>query len=362
MYLESRCQKLSKKPDHEQGSVIVLVALFMTVFLGMCAMVVDIGALYAKQSQLQNAIDSAVLAAAQELPNTTNAKVVADQYMVLNGFSPTDAIITFSEANKRINISGSKQVNYVFAAVLGFNSSIVSTSASATNGSAPNAFKYALFSGSTSSTLVLNGSNQTVTGDSHSNEDFLANGSKILITGACEAVETVVVNGSNISLGTIVENAPFIDMPDFSDTIKTLATEAGQNYVGNKTYNGSNIDVNSPIYVTGNLTVNGSHFYGKGTIVATGTIDFNGSNLYNSGDDSVCFYSKSGNITINGSNAVLNGMVYAPNGTVTMNGSNQTVYGRVIGNKVTINGSNLNITSGDKDLKSLPFGGVKLVR
>lgn len=55
----------------------MLVALLMTVFLGMCAMVVDIGALYAQQSQLQNAIDSSVLAAAlaaaQELPNTMSA-------------------------------------------------------------------------------------------------------------------------------------------------------------------------------------------------------------------------------------------------------------------------------------------------
>lgn len=353
---------MREKPDQEQGSVIVLVALLMTVFLGMCAIVVDIGVLYAKQSQLQNAIDSSVLAAAQELPNTTSAQVIANQYMVLNGFTPTDVIITFSDGNKTINISGSKQIDFVFAAVLGFNNSIVSTMASATNGSAPKAFNYALFSGSDTATLTLNGSNQTVIGSSHSNKKFSANGSNLAITGACEAVTTVSVNGSNINIGTIVENAPNIDMPDFSDTLQTLATEAGQNYVGNKTYNGSNVDVNSPIYVTGNLTVNGSNFYGKGTIVATGTIDFNGSNLYNSGDDSVCFYSKSGNITINGSNAVLNGMVYAPNGTITMNGSNQTIYGRVIGNKVTINGSNLNITSSDKDFESLPFGGVKLVK
>jgi len=354
--------KVNKKPDREQGSIMVLVALLMTVFLGLCAVVVDTALLYGKQSQLQNAIDSSVLAAAQELPNITSARVVADQYMVLNGFSPTDVIITFSDGNKTINISGSKQVNFNFAAVLGVTSSVVRTSASATNGSAPKAFMYALFSGSTTSTLMLNGSNQIVTGNAHTNKKFIANGSNLLITGACEAVTTVGINGSNISIGTIVENAPYIDMPDFSDTIKTLATEAGQKYTGNKTYNGSNVDVNSPIYVTGDLTVNGSHFYGNGTIVADGDIDFNGSNLYNSGDDSVCFYSKSGDITINGSNAILNGMVYAPNGTITMNGSNQTVYGRVIGDEVTINGSNLDITSSDKDLSSLPFGGIKLVK
>ncbi|MHB8125109.1 MAG: beta strand repeat-containing protein, partial [Desulfitobacteriaceae bacterium] len=217
-----------------------------------------------------------------------------------------------------------------------------------------NAFNYALFSGSSTSGLLLNGANQTINGSSHSNKDFLANGSKLTVTGTCEAVTTVRTNGSQIHIGTIVQNAPYVEMPDFSDQIKTQADAAGQTYNGNKTYNGSNINVQSPIYVNGNLTINGSHFSGKGTIVATGNITFNGSNLNNTGDDSVCFYSKNGNILINGANAILNGMVYAPNGTITMNGANQTIYGRVVGNQVTMNGSGLNIISGDNDLESLP--------
>ena len=58
---------------------------------------------------------------------------------------------------------------------------------------------------------------------------------------------------------------------------------------------------------------------------------------------------------------MLDGLVYAPSGTIKMNGSNQTVNGRVIGNKVTFNGSNYNITSGTGDLDSLPKSSVKLV-
>jgi hypothetical protein len=45
-----------------------------------------------------------------------------------------------------------------------------------------------------------------------------------------------------------------------------------------------------------------------------------------------------------------------------MNGSHQTVNGRVIGNTVTINGSNLSIIGGTSELTSLPSSGVKLVR
>lgn len=113
---------------------------------------------------------------------------------------------------------------------------------------------------------------------------------------------TITTNGSEILLGSRLPNSAFVDMPDFSDTIKKQAQEAGQLYTGNKIYNGSSIDVNQPIYV-------------------------------------------------NGSSAVFDGILYVPNGNITMNGSSQTVNGRVIGNTVTINGSNLNIISGTNELK-----------
>ena len=80
-------------------------------------------------------------------------------------------------------------------------------------------------------------------------------------------------------------------------------------------------------------------------------------------DDAVCFCSKSGNIIINGSNATLDGILYAPGGSIIMNGSNQTVKGRVIANTVTINGSDLKIIGGTSGLASLPAAGkAKLVK
>lgn len=351
-----------RSPNQEKGSVVIIVALLMTVLLGFCAFVVDIGMLYIQQQKFQNAVDATVLAAAQELPDTISATDIANQYIELNGFSLSDISLSFLDGNDTIKITGTKTVNYYLAKALGFNNATVHVSASAMKGDIPDAFNYALFSGSSTATLSLNGSNQNIVGSSHANKNFSANGSKLNITGACEAVSSVSVNGSQINIGNIVQNAPYIDMPDFSDQVKNLAEAAGQSYLGDRNYNGNNIELQSPIYVTGNLTINGSHFSGKGTIVATGNITFNGSNLYDSSNDAVCFYSKNGNIIINGSNAVLSGIVYAPNGTITMNGSNQTVYGRVIGEQDTINGSSLNIISSTNDYKSLPLSGVKLIK
>jgi formylmethanofuran dehydrogenase subunit C len=209
----------------------------------------------------------------------------------------------------------------------------------------------------------LNGGNHYIEGSVHTNKNLIANGSKLTITGECEAASTITTNGSEISIGTKVPGASNIEMPDFSEIIKQQAEETGTVYTGNKTFNGSFTEVESSLYVTGNVYVNGSNFRGKGCILATGDIIFNGSSLMESTDDSVCFYSKNGNIIVNGSNASLEGILYAPEGSVIMNGSNQTVDGRVIANTITINGSNLEVTGSPQQLKSLPSSGaVKLIR
>ena len=87
---------------------------------------------------------------------------------------------------------------------------------------------------------------------------------------------------------------------------------------------------------------------------------FNIGDLMNSPSDSVCFYSKNGNITINGSNIVLNGIIYAPNGKVSINGSTIKINGRVIANEIAFNGSDIRVISSDHDLDILPTSSIKL--
>ena len=51
--------------NRDEGAVLVLVALFLTILLGVGALVVDFGALYVEKRSLQNGADSAALAVAQ---------------------------------------------------------------------------------------------------------------------------------------------------------------------------------------------------------------------------------------------------------------------------------------------------------
>jgi hypothetical protein len=62
------------------GQVIPLVAVSMVVLIGMAALVFDIGRVYVAQQQLQAAVNSAALAAGQDLPSATAAHGAAVSY------------------------------------------------------------------------------------------------------------------------------------------------------------------------------------------------------------------------------------------------------------------------------------------
>lgn len=114
----------------ERGSVIVIVALSLTVLLGFCAIVTDIGLLYAQKAHLQNSVDSAALAGAQELPNNpNNAKAIAIDYATRNGAS--DVNVTFEGNNSKIIVQASKQTPTYFARIWGITEEQISVSARA---------------------------------------------------------------------------------------------------------------------------------------------------------------------------------------------------------------------------------------
>ncbi|MDP4183362.1 MAG: pilus assembly protein TadG-related protein [Bacillota bacterium] len=351
----------SKFLKSNKGASVIIFSLALTVVIGMSAIVVDIGNVVVERQKLQNAVDSAALAAAQELPDKQRAIEVANKYIADNGFTPEDINVSFSDDDTKLIVNGNKDVQFLFARILGLDSKNTKCNATAMTGNIGQALDYVLFSGSASTNLIINGSKTYVNGNSHTNAGFIANGSMQTITGACEAVKTVVVNGTHMEIDDRVPNAPYVDMPDFSETIRLQAEKAGTLFDSSKTYNGSNINVDEPIYVNGNINVDGSHFKGKGCILATGDITINGSNLYDSQEDSVCFYSKNGRIIVNGSNIELNGIVYAPNGSIILNGSNQTIMGRVIGKTLVFNGSNLTVDGADVNLGGIPSKGTRLI-
>lgn len=111
---------------NDKGNIAIISCLLITALLGFTAYVIDIGMVYIEKTKLTNAIDSAALAAALELPdNGMEAKTVAQSYLQKNNVDTNQATITVGEDHKSIEIEKIKNVNHLFAKAIGINSSSV---------------------------------------------------------------------------------------------------------------------------------------------------------------------------------------------------------------------------------------------
>lgn len=105
---------------NEKAAVTVLVAFTMTVLIGFCALVTDVGLLYINRGRMVNALDSAVLAGVQELPDQESALNTASNYADMNGLLSSEYVFQLGEENRSISGTASRKVALLFARVLGF--------------------------------------------------------------------------------------------------------------------------------------------------------------------------------------------------------------------------------------------------
>jgi len=367
----------------EAGQSVILVAISIALLCGVAALVADVGMVSVSQGQLQNAADAAALAAARDLPTAATAKTTAKTYAGYNGVAAADTTATtpYKGNANRIEVVCQETVNYTFARIIGLNSTVVTARAVAEkSGGGGGCFGYAVFSGGNSLLLGMYSSALNITGSVHSNYSLMITGSSQTITGNAEAVTSLNCYVSSITIGGVAQGASidiqgstinvpnrvtspaaFITMPDFSAEVKTEATAAGNASTGNKTFYGTNFNVDSSFYVDGNVQVAASTFAGQGTICATKDINMSGSMLEANAGTAVCLYSTGGNISLSTSGLTINGTLYAPNGKIGIYASNINIYGRVIAKEIIITGSNVNIISGSNDLDFLAGGTIALI-
>ncbi|MHB0875765.1 MAG: vWA domain-containing protein [Anaerolineae bacterium] len=127
----------------QQGQSLVLVALLLVVLLGFTALAVDVGLLMVGKARLQVALDAAVLAAVQELPDTGEADAVFYEYVGAN--FPVSALFPAPKATPHYSTTGeAASLNTVtatgtvhaplhFARVLGLDSADIGAGAAAAN-------------------------------------------------------------------------------------------------------------------------------------------------------------------------------------------------------------------------------------
>lgn len=134
---------------NQKGSVLVVVAFGMALFVGFAAFTVDLGTAYVTKSNLQKAADAAALAGAQMIPNATNAKSkaleyagknnlnIAGQTAITNGVQTTEVkvVTPYNGDPTKVEVTCTKTVNFIFAKVIGIPTGTVVARSVAQNNS-----------------------------------------------------------------------------------------------------------------------------------------------------------------------------------------------------------------------------------
>jgi Putative Flp pilus-assembly TadE/G-like len=123
---------------NERGQAVVLVVLFMGVFFGLAAAVLDVGAWYRADRELQATADAAALAGAQGLPsNQAEAASLALDYAGKNGGGVIPGDVTFPAGvvpGDTISVHAQKPMPGFFSKAFGINSVTIGADATARTG------------------------------------------------------------------------------------------------------------------------------------------------------------------------------------------------------------------------------------
>ena len=124
---------MKQKWKDESGQTMVLFTLMLTILIGVLALVIDYGMPTWTARRLQNAADSAALAAATMLPADSAerkaiARTEAIEYATKNGYSNAD--VTFPDTTT-VKVIVNTTVEYSFAKIFGLTSVDLERSASA---------------------------------------------------------------------------------------------------------------------------------------------------------------------------------------------------------------------------------------
>ncbi|MDP2858234.1 MAG: pilus assembly protein TadG-related protein [Bacillota bacterium] len=117
----------------QDGYVLPVFVVFMTVVIGIGAITLDAGRMYTTKLMLRNISDAAALAGVASLPgSTSNAIATAIEYAVLNGADPDKVLVEVSSNNDKLMVAVTKTLQLNFAGLI--SAGTVNISATSTAG------------------------------------------------------------------------------------------------------------------------------------------------------------------------------------------------------------------------------------
>ena len=129
----TRCASPRRKRG-QSGQVLIIVAILLPSLAAMAGMAIDVGSYAADRTSLQNAADSIALAASQELPDTSAATGVAEDWAVRNGIDLGDMELFFTgqspgNPNPKVRVRIERTHQFHFMQVVGVADKDVQASA-----------------------------------------------------------------------------------------------------------------------------------------------------------------------------------------------------------------------------------------
>ncbi len=344
----TRWRRRQRGDDSGAVAVIVAVFVFFVVF-AVLALVADMGRAYTVKAQLQNAADSAALAAARDLSNTATAKSTAVTYAGVNGQTITTADVTtpYLGDSSAVRVVVKQRMPLLFLGLLGKPYMDISATATA---AATSSAGYAVFAGHD---FTTNGGIQVV-GALYAGAAATFNGTNALVTGGVDAF-TISANGNN-TLEPQHQGVALITPAQYATTIGLTAAIAALPTGSARATYASDCTIDTNWYAThatiqvidcgGQATVTDDPPIGHPlrAIIANNEIQLNpkGNNRFAFGSttNSFLFYSKVSNVTLKPHGMDLYGTIYAPGGLVQGDSSASVhAHGRIIAKDVTLNGT-----------------------
>lgn len=378
--------RLSDRPD-DRGAVAIVVAVFAIVAMVLIAFVVDRGRIYVERAQLQNAVDSAALAAVQEtcenpIATPSAVRAVAINYGAQNGVTvdPGDVIVQDDPngATTGVSVAAERSVSSFFAGFAGVGNAVVAARGTATRLCRTNfqyiadeAFLYTAsvtvnapifagqcFNGGSQSTYNSIVAVSTPEGsaacdpyfnDSNLNDDPINLGTSPTVLAGYDPLYDQEISAAN----AFAQSWPYARTGTTPES--AIAANVGECGPYNGLLEGDVSCSGSQTLAIQNNDVVGNSDDVDDYIIATGDISF-GNNVQ-FGTDRIFIYSSAsdgaGEPNATGQSAIVlpnivpsNVFVYAPNGKVSFNGAGSAMSGTIFANTVRTSGGGASANAG----------------
>ena len=181
----------------------------------------------------------------------------------------------------------------------------------------------------------------------YAGNDVVCTGTRVNLDGRLDLVGKFYQWCAQFQAKEVNEECQEIDLPD----IRSRIEEKSDEWEKQDSYMNVNNETicNGFKKSTSGIQISGTEFVGDCYLLAEETIQYS-TNSLNKDGGRIVLYSENGDICINGTDIVINGILAAPNGTVLINANHVTINGRIYAKGVEMSGTYFNINSSDENM------------